>query len=80
MVTTSASASVQSKVANVPKASSPPEEGRSVGHDAGEAHLALAVGVVLAGRTRLPARATRTLATAVVTATIVLCAVVAVLT
>ena len=42
--------------------------------------VALAVGVVLAGRTRLPARATRTLATAVVTATIVLCAVVAVLT
>ena len=42
--------------------------------------VALAVGVVLAGRTRLPARATRTLATAVVTATIVLSAVVAVLT
>lgn len=42
--------------------------------------VALAVGVVLAGRTRLPGRATRTLATAVASATIALCAVTAVLT
>ncbi|MEH6624076.1 MULTISPECIES: L-lactate permease [Dietzia] len=41
--------------------------------------VALAVGVVMAGRTRLPRAATRTLATAVVAATIMLCATVAVL-
>ncbi|MBB1011813.1 MULTISPECIES: L-lactate permease [Dietzia] len=41
--------------------------------------VALAVGVVMAGHTRLPGAATRTLATAVVAATIMLCAAVAVL-
>ena len=41
--------------------------------------VALAVGVVMAGHTRLPRAATRTLAAAVVSATVVLCAVVAVL-